>query len=85
MAERTPRRDRRGRGIYTLRPELRELYDLRVWVDCPRDLRLARGLARDGEQARPRWEGDWMPKEDHYVSECRPMASADVVISGVSA
>lgn len=70
-------------GVYTLRPELRALYDLRIWVECPRNLRLARGLARDGEAARACWEHDWMPAEDCYVAECRPAAGVDVVVSGV--
>ena len=69
-------------GVYMLRPELRDLYDLRVWVDCPRQIRLARGIARDGEAWRPRWEQDWMPSEDRYVAECQPIAIADVVVSG---
>ena len=39
-------------GVYTLRQELADYFDLKVWVDCPRDKRLARGLERDGEGAR---------------------------------
>jgi uridine kinase len=70
-------------GVYTLRPELRGLYDTRIWVECPREIRLARGLARDGEAARARWEHDWMPAEDRYVAECRPAAGVDLVVSGV--
>jgi len=69
-------------GVYTLRPELRPLYDVRIWVECPRRLRLARGLARDGEAARARWERDWMPAEDRYVAECCPAAGVDLVVSG---
>jgi uridine kinase len=69
-------------GVYMLRPELRDAYDFRVWIDCPRHVRLARGIARDGEGARSRWEDDWMPCEDRYVAKCRPMASADVIVSG---
>jgi uridine kinase len=70
-------------GVYALRPELRALYDVRIWVECPRAIRLARGLARDGEAARARWEEDWMPAEDRYVAACRPAASVDHVVSGV--
>jgi uridine kinase len=39
-------------GVSCTRRELADLYDLRVWVDCPRELRLARGIRRDGEAAR---------------------------------
>jgi uridine kinase len=69
-------------GIYSSRRELAPLYDLRVWVECPREVRLARGLERDGESARARWEHDWMPSEDRYILEHRPREYADVVVSG---
>jgi uridine kinase len=69
-------------GVYSTRAELRELYDLRIWVECPRELRLSRGLARDGEAGRSRWVDDWMPAEDRYVDEQRPQAFADAIVSG---
>ena len=39
-------------GVCALHKMFREAYDLRVWVEAPRDLRLARGIERDGEGAR---------------------------------
>jgi uridine kinase len=71
-------------GIYASRLEIAGLYDLLVWVECPRELRLTRGLARDGEHARGQWERDWMPAEDRYVAEHRPHERAHVVIDGTS-
>ena len=71
-------------GISSSRQELAALYDLRVWVDCPRQLRLNRGIARDGETYRARWEQDWMPSEDRYVNEHRPDKKADFVVGGVA-
>lgn len=42
---------------------------LRVWVEAPDDLRLARGLARDGAAARAHWDA-WMRDEAaHYARE----------------
>ena len=69
-------------GVYSSRRELASLYDLRIWVECPRELRLSRGLARDGETARKLWEEDWMPSEDRYLEEHRPQERADAVVSG---
>jgi hypothetical protein len=69
-------------GVYVLRRELRSLYDLTVWIECPRTMRLARGLARDGEQARALWEGAWMPKEDRYAAAHQPHLGADFVYRG---
>lgn len=56
---------------------------LSVWVEAPRDVRLARGLARDGEASRERWEREWMPAEERYIAEQRPDRRADVTLEGV--
>jgi uridine kinase len=69
-------------GTYTTRPELRDYYDLTIWVDAPQDVRLRRGLARDGEDARTKWLNHWMPEEDRYVATWRPADQVDVVIDG---
>jgi uridine kinase len=60
----------------------REAYDLRIWVEAARELRLARGIARDGEQARAVWEDHWMPSEDRYVEEDDPISAADLIVDG---
>lgn len=59
-------------GIYSTRKELAAFYDFKIWFDCPRHIRLARALKRDGETARPIWENDWMPAEDLYVKTQKP-------------
>lgn len=69
-------------GVSSARQELAALYDLRIWVNCPRDERLKRRIAIDGELYRGRWERDWMPSEDRYVREHRPHETADLVVNG---
>ena len=69
-------------GVYTMRRELTHLYDLKIWVECPRAIRLARGIARDSEKARTIWEQDWMPKEDDYIKTHLPRESADLFVNG---
>jgi len=69
-------------GIYSSRREIADLYDLRIWVECPRELRLRRGIRRDGEGARGIWENDWMPSEDLYVEAQRPREQAHIVVDG---
>lgn len=69
-------------GVHATRTELAPYYDLRIWVDCPRDLRLARGLERDGLDARDRWEKGWMVAEDRYVAAHSPHLQADLVLDG---
>lgn len=54
---------------------------LTVFVEAPPDLRLARGLARDGDEQRPRWVR-WMAEEaEHFVREAT-RDRADVVVDG---
>lgn len=69
-------------GVYSLRNELVDKYDYTIWVDCPRDVRLSRGLERDGEDARDTWENNWMISEDLYVKEHNPLSKADLVVNG---
>ena len=71
-------------GVYTMRRELAHLYDLKIWVECPRAIRLARGIARDGEKSRTIWEQDWMPKEDNYVKIHLPRENADLLMNGAA-
>ncbi len=68
-------------GVYVLRLELRDYYDLSVWVTCPRAVRLARGAARDGQAARERWVHEWMPAEDRYVALHRPHLRVDFLVA----
>jgi uridine kinase len=69
-------------GVCALHALFREAYDLRVWVDAPREVRLARGIARDGEGARRVWETQWMPREDRYVQRDDPVSAADLIVDG---
>ncbi|WP_078380752.1 uridine kinase family protein [Sutcliffiella halmapala] len=69
-------------GVYSIRKELSNQYDLTIWVDCPRETRLSRGLERDGEKARDKWENNWMISEDIYVEEHKPNERADLIVNG---
>jgi uridine kinase len=68
-------------GVAALDRQLRDAYDFMVWIETPFDVCLRRGLERDGDAARPRWEA-WRAKEEQYWAEQRPRDVADVVIDG---
>lgn len=72
-------------GVCALHRMFRDDYDVRAWVDAPRELRLERGVARDGEEARHRWESVWMPSEERYIERDDPIPSADVIVDGSGA
>lgn len=67
-------------GVCALHRTLRKAYAVRVWVEAPYDLRLERGIARDGEAARAAWVDVWMPSEDRYVARDDPVRCAHLVI-----
>lgn len=69
-------------GVYAMMSALRPLYDYTVWVNCPAEIRLARGLDRDGEAARDLWVNRWMPAEARYMERERPADHANLVIDG---
>jgi uridine kinase len=69
-------------GVCALHRMFRDDYDVRAWVEAPSDVRLARGVARDGEAARRTWVERWMPSEDDYVERDDPIACADVIVDG---
>jgi uridine kinase len=69
-------------GVTALRPDLREYWHVSVWVDCPHELRLERGVARDGEAIRSKWEDIWMLGEDEYFERDRPRESAQFIYDG---
>lgn len=74
-------------GLWLLRrPELRRLYDLMVYVDCPEAVRLARRVTRDGvERGRSRasvlrqWRAQVKPMHDRHVAP--QSRRADVVVT----
>ena len=52
-----------------------------VWVDAPADVRLDRGLARDGEQMRDEWLR-WMGREAVHLAREGTRERADVLVDG---
>lgn len=71
-------------GNYSTRSELRDLYDFRIWVEAPHEMRLARGVERGGEDTRERWLNEWMPEEERYLAAEQPRRFADLVIDGAT-
>lgn len=68
-------------GVSASREAFRPFLAFSIWVETPQDVRLRRGLDRDGEQARADW-ARWMAEEDAYVEREQPSARADVVLRG---
>ncbi len=65
-------------GVYSGRPELADLVDLKVLVSVADEVRQERLLAREGEIGP--WERQWHEAEDVYFSEIAPDDDFDVVL-----
>jgi uridine kinase len=68
-------------GVSSARREIAPHLALAVWVQAPRAVRLARGLERDGEEARGDWER-WMAEEDSHFRSDDTIARCQVFVNG---
>ena len=68
-------------GVTASRHAFRPYLAFSIWIETARDLRLQRGIERDGADARAQWER-WMQAEDRYVDREEPASYADVVLPG---
>jgi len=68
-------------GVTTARTAIRGELTLAVWLAAPRELRLARGIERDGEALRPQWLR-WMADEATHFAADRTEARADLRVDG---
>jgi uridine kinase len=71
-------------GVSCTRAEAGVTWDLTVWVESPRPVRLERALARDGAAMMPRWLEDWMPSEEAYATREHPRERVDYLVSGIA-
>lgn len=73
-------------GVFLQRPEVRECWDLVVWVEVAFEEALRRALLRDAERfggreaARSRYVHRYLPGQRRYLEECRPRDTADIVV-----
>lgn len=73
-------------GVFLQRPEVRDCWDLVVWIDVPFEEALRRALLRDADRfggrevARARYLHRYLPGQRSYLEECRPRQRADVVV-----
>lgn len=68
-------------GSYSLRPDLREAYGLRIWVEAPWPVREQR-LAQRGPGCLERFKQVWVPLENQYFQACRVKECCHITVSG---
>ena len=78
-------------GVFLLRPELRDHWDLAIYVHVPEETTLLRALRRDrsefGSEAdlRLRYQRRYLPGQALYRAEADPLARCDVLIDNTDA
>jgi len=68
-------------GVTASREAFRPYLAASIWVETPRELRLERGLERDGADAAELWS-DWMAGEDQWMVAERPQAHVTAIVQG---
>ncbi len=58
-----------------------DLVTVLVWVEAPADLRLTRGMLRDGEEMAPQWK-QWMVDEEELYAREQTRERADILVDG---
>jgi hypothetical protein len=71
-------------GVGSGEPAIADHVTALVWVEVDDDLRLARGLERDGAHMEPEWR-EFMPAERTIFDRDQTFARADVVVDGTGA
>jgi uridine kinase len=67
-------------GAYSARPELADLFDLRVLLASTNDVRLQRLAEREGDEYRDEWFSRWDEAEEFYFGTVMPPSAFDLVL-----
>lgn len=67
-------------GAYSLHPDLRDHYDLKVFLDVPPDEQIKRILVRNGERMAQRFFREWIPMENAYFEAFAVRGASDLML-----
>jgi uridine kinase len=68
-------------GVYSARPELADLFDLRVLYSAPAELRRRRWIEREGEVYLDEWARRWSEAETGYFTQVMTPEEFDLVLA----
>ena len=69
-------------GSYSLHPQLRFLYNLKVFLTVDRDEQITRLKKRSSEEQFHNFIEKWIPMENYYFDQLKIAAHSDIVLSG---
>jgi len=72
-------------GVFLMRPELEECWELAIFVDCSPEVAIRRGVLRDARngdaaEVEQRYRTRYLPGQELYLGECRPRERADLLV-----
>ncbi len=67
-------------GVYSHHDNLKEFYDLKIFLDLKRETQLDRILNRSNEFMLNRFKTEWIPLEDLYFNSCNVKQNSDLII-----
>jgi uridine kinase len=71
-------------GVFLQRPELDDLWDVRIWLEISFERALERALVRDAERVpdlRRSYEERYFPGQRLYLDEVDPRSRAEIVVT----
>ena len=71
-------------GVTSSRASMAQRLSMSFWLEAPPNVRLARGLARDGQTMRSTWQ-NWMRLEDEFFERDDAPGRATYVVVGDAA
>lgn len=67
-------------GVYSMHPDLRERYNLSVFLKIDPELQKQRICGRNAPEMQRRFFEEWIPMEDHYFDAMEVQAKCDLVL-----
>ena len=71
-------------GVGLFRPTLLSCFSLLIWVDCPIEEAISRGMERDREEYNnpqdETWEGIWKRNDEEFYAAFDPRKAAHIII-----
>ena len=68
-------------GAYSMHPELRDFWDVSVFLDSDPEVQKARILRRNGEMMLKRFVNEWIPLEHVYFEKTGAREACDIIVS----
>ncbi len=67
-------------GVYSMLPEFKNYYDLRIWIDVPKETQKKR-LRKRSPELYDRFINEWIPMENKYFSAFKVKEDCHIIIN----